>query len=230
MQYQQMDRAELSEKLAQCQKDGLSYAASWQQAAESILKNIPEGSSPVSTEDFQKILREPNNILAIAYLRELDRSGSSIVPHLIHREDAYHEESLKEGSFPSATAIRKTILESYSQLEKGDFIRSLGDLLPYVPSPMLAEMLHLWNGSTIPMGEEELVSSVLPLLRSTSAGDLAGTAHMGTQLAGHLKTAVRSLHYDPARPVSETFREAAATKCFSYTRILRALSSLATGQ
>jgi predicted nucleotidyltransferase len=211
-------------KLEQCQKDGLSYAASWQAAAETVL-----GNSPVSS-DLPKILREPNNILAISYLRELDRSGSTIVPHLIHREDSYHEEDLKEGSFPSATALRKKILDSYAASSKGDFIRSLGDLLPYIPSTMLSEMLHLWNGNTIPMGEDELIRFVLSLLRSTSTEDLSRTAHMGDQLAGHLKTSTRSLHFDPSRPLSETFRDAAATKCFSYTRILRALSSLAVGQ
>lgn len=218
------------DKLEQFQKEGLSYAASWQAAAASILESSPEDLSPVSSSEFSEILREPNNILAISYLRELDRSGSSIVPHLIHREDSYHNEVLKEGAFPSATAIRKTILEKYSGSNKGDFICSLGDLLPYVPSAMLSEMLHLWNGNTIPMGENDLIRYVLPLLRSSSTEDLSGTAHMGAQLAGHLKTSARSLHYDPSRPVAESFRDAVATKCFSYTRILRALSSLAIGQ
>ncbi|MBR5425722.1 MAG: nucleotidyltransferase family protein [Clostridiales bacterium] len=218
-----------SEKLDQCQKDGLSYAASWQAAAEAALAASSDGASAISS-DLPKILREPNNILAISYLRELDRSGSPIVPHLIVREDSYHEETLKEGAFPSATALRKTILENYSHSSKGDFIRSLGGLLPYVPSPMLAEMLYLWNGNTIPMGEQELISFALPLLRSTSVDDLARTAHMGAQLAGHLKTCVRTLHYDSTKQLSGTFREAASTKCFSYTRILRALSSLSVGQ
>ena len=218
------------EKLDQLQKDGLSYAAAWQDAAVEVLDSLSSKESSLPKEKFTSIIREPNNILAIAYLRELNRSGASMVPHLVHREDPYHEEALKAGAFPSATAIRKTIMDNYSTLSKGDFIRSLGDLLPYVPSPMLAEMLHLWNGNTIPMGEEILISSVLPQIRSKEISRLSETAHMGSQLAGHLRSSVRSLHFDASRPVSDVFRDAVQTRCFSYTRILRALSSLATGQ
>ncbi|MBR5040827.1 MAG: nucleotidyltransferase family protein [Clostridiales bacterium] len=219
-----------SEKLEQFQKDGLPYAAAWQEAANAVIEGLPEGSFPLTSEEFGSIIRQPNNILAISYLRELHRSGSNVVPHLVCREGSYHEEELSENEFPSATAIRKTILERYNDLEKGDFIRSLGDLLPYVPSEMLAEMLHLWNQDTIPMGEKHLLSHCLPILRSCSSEQLSSTAHMGPQLAGHLKSSVRSMHYDPKQDLPETFRKAVETKCFSYTRILRSLSSLSVGQ
>ena len=180
--------------------------------------------------DAACLLEEPNNILAISYLRELHRAGSSVVPHLVCREGSFHEEELSEGDFPSATAIRKAVSENHKNLTKGDFIRSLGDLLPYVPKEMLAEMLHLWNGNTIPMGEKDLLFHCLPVLRCSSSEQLSLIAHMGPQLAGHLKSAVRSMHFDPDKDITETFRKAAETRCFSYTRILRSLASLSVGQ
>ena len=219
-----------SEKLEQLQKDGLPYAAAWQEAANSVIGGLPEGSFPLSEEEFGSIIRKPNNILAISYLRELHRAGSSVVPHLVCREGSFHEEELPEGDFPSATAIRKAVSENHKNLTKGDFIRSLGDLLPYVPKEMLAEMLHLWNGNTIPMGEKDLLSHCLPVLRCSSSEQLSLVAHMGPQLAGHLKSAVRSMHFDPDKDITETFRKAAETRCFSYTRILRSLASLSVGQ
>ncbi|MBP5416355.1 MAG: nucleotidyltransferase family protein [Clostridiales bacterium] len=219
-----------SETLDSCQKSGLSYAASWEQAASSVMASHASGSSSISPEAFGRIIHEPNNILAVAYLRELDRAGSSIVPHLLLREDPYHEESLKESAFPSATALRKQILTSYSTLSSGDFISSVSELLPHMPIPMLAEMLHLWNSGTIPMGEKELISSSIPLIRSLDLPHLSSVAHMGPQLAGHLKSTVRSMHFDPEKDIAISFREAVETRCFSYTRILRALSSLVIGQ
>ena len=216
------------EVLEDCQKKGLSYAASWQQAASSVIAS--RKGSRISSDDFERIIREPNNILAVAYLREISRSGSSIRPHLLVREDSYHEEDLKESSFPSATALRKQILTRYAMLSKGGFISSSSELIPHMPIPMIAEMLHLWNASTIPMGEKDLIAASIPLIRSTDPARLSSVAHMGSQLSGHLKSEVRSLHFDPQKDISNTFRQAVETRCFSYTRILRALASLVVGQ
>ena len=219
-----------SETLEKCQKDGLPYAAAWQQAASSVIKSRSDITDSISAESFEKIIREPNNILAISYMRELDRAGSSVTPHLLVREDAYHEETLEAGAFPSATALRKKILEKYNTLSKGEFLASSSDLLPYMPIPMLAEMLQQWNSGTIPMGENELITAALPLLRSMDVSDLSGTAHMGPQLAAHLKNEVRTLHYSSEKEIASLFREAVETRCFSYTRILRSLASLVVGQ
>ena len=53
---------------------------------------------------------------------------------------------------------------------------------------------------------------------------------MGGQLAGHLKSAIRSMHCEPDLPLPELFQKNTATRCFSYARIMRALASLAAGQ
>ena len=240
-------------KLEELQKEGQPYAAAWQEAFAAYIEARSEASSPaacsetqkdggsapeaatgktsrLSSEDLASILKEPNNILAISYLRELHRSGAAITPHLVQRENAYHEEGLKEGVFPSATALRKTILGRYDSLPKPEFIRSLSDLLPFIPDTMLAEMLCQWNKGTRPMGEKDLIDASLPLLRATSSGKLSEVAHMGPQLAGHLKGAVRNLHYDGEEPATVLFRKKAETRCFAYTRILRALASLLIGQ
>lgn len=218
-------------KLEELQKEGQPYAAAWQEAFTSYLEaRAGSEASRLSSEDLSAILKGPNNILAIAYLRELNRCGSDITPHLVHRENAYHEEGLKEGNFPSATALRKAILERYDTLTKPEFIRSLSDLLPFIPDAMLAEMLCQWNKGTRPMGEKDLIEAALPLLRAGSSEKLAGTAHMGSQLPGYLKGAVRNLHYDEKEPVTVHFRKNVETRCFAYTRILRALSSLIIGQ
>ena len=214
------------EKLDALQKDGQPYASAWQDALIASLESHPEKNGALSSEKLAAILREPNNTLAISYLREL-RNCSSIVPHLIHRVDPYHGQDLSEGTFASASALRKKIFEEYG---KEDFLRSLGGLLPFIPETMLSEMMYLWNSGTSPMGEEDLLSDVLPIIRASSVESLSETAHMGPQLAGYLKTAVRNMHYDPDASLTDLFQKNASTRCFSYARTLRALSSLAVGQ
>ncbi|MBR3056833.1 MAG: nucleotidyltransferase family protein [Clostridiales bacterium] len=218
---------EFKDSLDQLQKNGLSYAAAWEQAAIAVFPTL--GMEDFS-ETYHMIIGEPNNILAISYLRRLLSKKSSITPHLVHRKDSYHNEQLNEGKLPSATAVRQEVMNNYLSQDKGSFLRSLSSLSDYVPIPMLAEMLHSWNGITCPMGQEDLIRVALPILRSTSADKLAMTAHMGEQLASHIKNSIGSMHFDNKRSVESSFAEAVKTKCFPYSRIMRALSSLVVGQ
>ena len=60
-----------------------------------------------------EILRRPNNILAIAYLRAIRRLGLEMEPVVIPREGEYHAEKI-DGENPSASAIRRAV-------ERGDY-------------------------------------------------------------------------------------------------------------
>ncbi len=82
----------LAEKLA----DGLSFPAARQEALKGVL---PEGD----------ILDMPNNILAVEYVRELKRLGSSITPHTIKRVGAGYNDTDANGKIPSASSIRRII-------------------------------------------------------------------------------------------------------------------------
>lgn len=211
-------------------KEGLPYAAAWESAAISSLASTKANQLSVDSDTFASIVREPNNLLAIAYLRELEASGSTITPHLVERNGRYHDDALSADVLPSATAIRSAVLAKYGKVSHGDWVQSLGELSSHLPAPMLAEMLHQWNKDTRPLGEEELLASAWPLLRAVSAEDLAKYAYMGSGLAAYLSNTIRKLHYDPNRSLAELFRSEVSTRCFSYTRIMRAISSLVIGQ
>ncbi len=217
------------EKLSTLQKDGASYASAWEQATIEFLQKSGEECTDMK-EKLIPILREPNNTLAIAYLRELRRLSSSITPHLVHRVDSYHNEDLKTGTLPSATAIRKKILSSFYTSERGAFLASLSDMEPFVPVPMLAEMLQLWSSDTRPMDARLLIETAGPVLRAQSATALSGTAHMGEKLANHLKSRVSSMHFDPTLSSEDAFIKQVHTKCFPHARIMRAITSLVVGQ
>lgn len=79
---------------------GQSFPGARSKALEAMLPDIPPG-----------VLSSPNNILGVEYLKALRKTASSIEPFTIRRQGAgYHEEDL-EKSLPSATGIRKLLLE-----------------------------------------------------------------------------------------------------------------------
>ena len=55
------------------------------------------------------VLEEPNNILAVCYLRAIRRLGAALSPVLIHRIGAYHAAGIDPVS-PSASALRGALL------------------------------------------------------------------------------------------------------------------------
>ena len=77
---------------------GLSHAAAQGRALEERF--------PAAKEAFQR----PNNILALCYLRALRRIESTMQPLPIRRTGDYHAETLSACDFPSAKAVRASIL------------------------------------------------------------------------------------------------------------------------
>lgn len=90
-------------------KSGQPYPAARQRAIEAC-RQIPGALSSLdemTCEEIQSLLSEPNNILALEYLKSLKRRNSSIIPITIERESAgYHDTSL-DAEFASATGIRR---------------------------------------------------------------------------------------------------------------------------
>ena len=88
-------------------KEALSKGLSYPTARMQALLCLPSFDSHQTT-----ILKEPNNILALEYIKALKHLNSSMVPYTLKRlGEGYHSELL-EASFSSASAIRKTLLSS----------------------------------------------------------------------------------------------------------------------
>lgn len=109
--------------LKQGLKIGLSYPGSRQQA---LLRFFETPMHPA----IIKLLSSPNNILAIEYLKALQKRSSAIEPLPIMRMNSqYHEKRLPKGhSFASATAIRETLYRHQTK-------QALEQIEPYVPGP-----------------------------------------------------------------------------------------------
>lgn len=62
--------------------------------------------------DFSNLLNSSNNILAIEYIKALQKLKSNIKPFALKRVGSSYNDNKIEGRFSSATAIRKGILEN----------------------------------------------------------------------------------------------------------------------
>ena len=71
--------------LESLQKDGQPYAAAWEQALLDHIR-LQKNCDRSFLDSLSVLLHQPNNILAISYLRELKRAGSAIEPHVLLRE------------------------------------------------------------------------------------------------------------------------------------------------
>ena len=96
--------------------EGFSMPAAREEAAAACLQD-PE---------VRKILRQPNNILAVEYLKSIRRNGLTCEPWILIREgEGYHSDDLNDQTFASASAIRKA-------LQTG----SLEQALAFLPDPV----------------------------------------------------------------------------------------------
>lgn len=98
--------------LQDCLKNGLNYAT----ARDKALRQV------ISIENENTLIGS-NNILGIEYCKALMLSKSSIQPLTIQREgSSFNDENIsKEGSFSSASSIRKALLENFDPIHDCSF-------------------------------------------------------------------------------------------------------------
>lgn len=123
-------------------RKGLTFPLARTQALKALLPDMEE-----------EIISSPNNILGIEYIKALIKQNSSIKPVTITRKLAgYHEEELNilrqnsssSSAISSATAIRKTILETLP----------LTSLEPHVPLEVFS-ILDEELGKAFPINEDD---------------------------------------------------------------------------
>lgn len=81
-----------------------------------LKKYLSEGNSYIKSRELamdflsqeeKEILKKPNNILALEYIKNLKKLNSSIEAHSIKRKNVNHDDEFSLGDFASASHIRK---------------------------------------------------------------------------------------------------------------------------
>ena len=97
------------------------FAAKGQSSpSHSSVQKVPgsTGETSLSSGKIMGILRTPNNILAIEYLKAIRQTSSALLPVLIRRQGDYHAANVS-GQFSSAAAVRRLILQAWDSKAPG---------------------------------------------------------------------------------------------------------------
>ena len=148
---------------------------------------------------------EPNDILAISYLRAIRGLGANIRPVTIKREGSgYSEKNLTMGAFPSATALRRAWEEN-----------EIEAIMPYLPGVCGEVSRREGKAKTAPATLKHAEALVLGMLALTPAKELEPYVGLGGGLAGRICEAAKKAH------TIEEFWALCATKKYPDARIRR---------
>lgn len=194
-------------------KDGLTYPAARMKAVEAY---ISKHDNDYEGHAINNLLREPNNILGIEYMKALERISSDIIPITIQRKSShYHDRYMDNNYLPpivSATALRDVIetninYESYGKVKSS---------IPKDVHQFLTENHHI----TFPITDEDFIQVIIYRMLSENNESLAQYVDITNDLADRMKN---STNYNDTY---SSLVKKLKTKNFTLTRINRALTHI----
>lgn len=189
---------------------GVSYPAGYGAA----VRRYMEAAGDLEAAAYP--LDQPNNTLGLHYVLALERIGSRIRPYTLRREKAgYHERRFTDGQIASATAIRRTLMES----------GSLQDVAAYLPQSTVELLKKACDEGKAPIGWERFAERLFHRLLASPAEELAELHEMTEGLEHRIKKALPSL---PSLDV-EALLAALKTKRYTRTKLQRALLAALLG-
>lgn len=177
---------EISQKIKALMNEGLPYAKARAGAYEGILD--------------ANLLAQPNNILAIEYIKAILKSGSNIKPITLKRKGAgYHDEEVIDG-FASASLLREKI-------------RGGEDVSTFTPYDLLASVTYDVN---------RLTSAFKYKLRTEGEDAFSGISDMEPGLANRF---LNELDRDTIAEIVDAVK----TKRYAHTRLRRIVAKVLLG-
>ena len=170
---------------------GISYASARERALGSVSPQLPE------------IIREPNNILAVEYIKALNRSGSTLTA-VTFKRNVPHDSEICLGGFRSASSIREMI-------KKGENISE------YVP-----DVYGKYDDFNI-VDSNRFEAAVLCNMRKMSAAEIGSLPDISEGIENRIYSASRN------SSSLDGLYSAAKTKRYSHARIRRIVMCAFTG-
>lgn len=187
--------ADENEEFQNCLKVGMTDGLSYAKARENAVKEL-------LGENAAEIIKTPNNILAIEYLKQLKKIGSSMEPVVIGRKGAGYHDTVPGDGFASASAIRNVL----SIKERRDFIPE-----------NVADAMDKWSM------EKDGFHLIQAKVLSSSAEELSRIFSVGEGIENRMIDQIR-------RSISlEDFVDRIKSKRYPKTRIQRILCQMLMG-
>ncbi len=193
-----VDSFEAREKLKSNLMLGMGFAAARQSAVGDINLDIAE------------VLSNPNDTLAVEYIRELMLSGSSVEPYAVLRKGVEHDSQTTADNYASASLIRNMLKED----------KDVSDLLPESALEVLKREISKGHA---PADISLLETAILAKLRVMSAEDISRVPDVSEGLEQRIYSAARE-----ATSLLELY-SLAKTKRYSHARIRRVVMNAFLG-
>ena len=185
----------------------------------------------VKHDDYAHILREPNNILGIEYLKALGILNSTIVPYSIARKGSHYHDTELRPQYSSATAIRSLLAYSssvYSTINDNEtvintpFSNILRELDHQVPDSCI-DLLKDFHETKYPIYQNDFSLLLKYKLLNKSPMDLVHYMDVSLDLANRICNQINSFfNY-------KQFSQLLKTKEITQTRVNRALLHIMLG-
>lgn len=189
----------------------LSTGLTYPKARSQALLETTSALNRTNTTIYEELLQSPNNILGIEYIKSLKKRHSSIIPVSIPRiSSSYHDTSLLQNGFSSATAIRTLLKTTHFEQNQ---------LKQQVPSSVYS---MLTEQQTLPLLFEDDFSLLLQfqLLNCT---DYSTYFDVGRELSNRIKQ--KNLFHFSLSELTLLLK----SKQYTLTRIQRALLHILLG-
>lgn len=156
------------------------------------------------------LMNEPNNLLAIEYLRAIENNNLALKPILIQRQGHHHSLSLSS-SYPSGTALRKALVRNLAA-------KTIESLEKYFPTSISNDV-----SSTMSKGQytsfHRYEDMLLTMLRTHTVDDLKTIQDMTEGLENKFIKASQAFSWNSALALIKSKR-------YSYARINRIAANL----
>lgn len=182
---------EISDKIKKLMDSGISYPM----AREEAFCNLID----------KDLLSEPNNILALEYIKSLMAINSKIKPITIKREISHHHETTPQNNITSATAIR-------------ELIKNGEDFNSYIPE----NTINLYENFNRP-DVENLSDILLYTIRTKSTEEISNINEVTEGLENRIKDAINYAN------TFDCICEFVKTKRYTMSKIRRILLSIILG-
>lgn len=194
-----LDDISVDEKLKEFLSEGVTYAA----ARENAVKEL-------YGDEYSSVLKNPNDVLGIEYLRALKSLKSNIKPFAIKREGVGHNDTETVKHFASASSIREMIKqdENYDN---------------FVPETTLFELKNAKKTRKFPVFSQIEQRVILSAMRSLKKKDFSQLADISEGFHNRLYDAVREADS------LESLYALAKTKRYTLARIRRLVMNAALG-
>lgn len=164
-----LDSPAMEPLLTKALQGGCSYPAARQQAASLLLGSKAD------------LLKKPNNLLGVSYLRAMRRQNSALVPITISRTGARHDQNAPAAEIASASYLRQTIIG-----------QNWETAVPFVPPEALPLYQAELESGLAPATMEAANRAVLARLRAMTPAEFEALPASGGGLADRFMAAARA--------------------------------------